>query len=107
MSSEIPVGARADVMAFGRWEDVNSSAGMPAGEPEGAGREKRCRNCGRALTRDEIGLHKKLFNRAADSFLCISCSAEYFGVGTQLLEEKIRQFKEMGCTLFERQGTSP
>lgn len=62
---------------------------------------EKCRECGRPLTRDEIGLHKKLFNRAADSFLCISCSAEYFGVTAGLLEEKIRQFKEMGCTLFE------
>ncbi|MCM1118558.1 MAG: hypothetical protein NC543_04280 [bacterium] len=65
-------------------------------------REDRCRQCGRALTRDEIGLHRKLFNRAADSFLCISCSADYFGVSTELLERKIRQFKEMGCTLFDR-----
>ncbi|MDE6674204.1 MAG: hypothetical protein K2K19_05240 [Acetatifactor sp.] len=64
-------------------------------------KQEKCRECGRLLTRDEIGLHKKLFNRAAASFLCISCSAEYFGVTTGLLEEKIRQFKEMGCTLFE------
>lgn len=64
-------------------------------------RGEKCRNCGRPLSRDEIGLHKKLYNRAADSFLCISCNAEYFGVSTQLLEEKIREFKEMGCTLFE------
>ncbi len=64
-------------------------------------KEQQCRKCGSLLTRDEIGLHRKLFNRAADSFLCISCIAEYFGVTTALLEEKIRQFKEMGCTLFE------
>lgn len=65
-------------------------------------REKKCRQCGKALTQDEIGLHRKLFNRAADTFLCISCSADYFGVSTGLLEQKIRQFKEMGCTLFDR-----
>lgn len=64
-------------------------------------REKKCRQCGKALTQDEIGLYRKLFNRAADSFLCISCSAEYFEVSTGLLERKIRQFKEMGCTLFD------
>lgn len=67
-------------------------------------REQPCRKCGNMLTRDEIGLYRKLFNRGADSFLCISCSAEYFSVTTQLLEEKIRQFKEMGCTLFEQSG---
>lgn len=64
-------------------------------------KQQRCRKCGSLLTRDEVGLHRKLFNRAADTFLCISCSAEYFGVTTRLLEEKIRQFKEMGCTLFD------
>lgn len=64
-------------------------------------REQKCQKCGKALNRDEIGLHRKLFNRAADSFLCICCSAEYFGVSKVLLEQKIRQFKEMGCTLFD------
>ncbi|MCM1058265.1 MAG: hypothetical protein NC517_11755 [Firmicutes bacterium] len=59
-----------------------------------------CKKCGRLLTDDEIGLHKKLFNRAAVSFMCISCCAEYLDVTRELLEEKIRQFKEMGCTLF-------
>ncbi len=63
--------------------------------------EKRCVSCGRLLTRDEMGLHRKLVNRAADSFYCISCNAEQFGVTAALLEEKIRQFKEMGCTLFD------
>lgn len=67
-------------------------------------KEQRCRKCGSLLTWDETALHRKLFNRAADSFLCISCNAEYFGVGTGLLEEKIRQFKEMGCTLFDEKG---
>lgn len=63
-------------------------------------KEEYCRKCERALTGDEIALHKKLFNRAADSFFCMNCSAEYFEVTTELLEEKVRQFKEMGCTLF-------
>ena len=63
-------------------------------------KQKQCRKCGRALTPDEEGLYRKLFNRAADSFLCISCTADYLEVSTDLLEEKIRQFKKMGCTLF-------
>lgn len=64
--------------------------------------EVRCKKCGRLLDRDEIGLHKKLFNRAAESFFCIDCCGEYFGVSRELLEKKIRQFREMGCTLFEQ-----
>lgn len=66
--------------------------------------EEHCIKCGKILSQDEIGLHKKLFNRAADSFFCIFCSAAYFGVSTALLEKKIRQFREMGCTLFEQTG---
>lgn len=75
-------------------------AGTAENKP-GADGEKRCGRCGRSLTRDEMGLHRKLINRAADSFFCISCNAEQFGVTTALLEEKIRQFREMGCTLFD------
>jgi len=68
---------------------------------------ERCERCGRVLTADETGLHKKLFNRAADSFFCIDCCAAYFGVTRELLEEKIRQFKDMGCTLFGRTAEAP
>lgn len=59
-----------------------------------------CRQCGRLLTPDEIGLHKKLYNRGADSFFCIDCSSQYLEVPVDLLRQKIRQFREMGCTLF-------
>ena len=68
---------------------------------------ERCKKCGRVLTADEIGLHKKLFNRAADSYFCIDCCATYFGVTRGLLEEKIRQFKNMGCTLFGGTAEAP
>lgn len=62
---------------------------------------ENCKKCGRLLTQDEIALHKKLYNRAAASFFCISCSAEYLNITVELLEQKICQFKEMGCTLFD------
>ncbi len=87
------------VLASGQSSDCPGSA--PPGEPGGVYGGKRCRNCQSVLSPDEIALHRKLHNRAADSFLCIACNAQYFGVATQLLEEKIRQFKEMGCTLFQ------
>ena len=61
----------------------------------------KCAECGRALTKDEIGLHKKLFNRYASRFMCIDCCASYLDVPRRMLELKIRQFKDMGCTLFE------
>lgn len=64
--------------------------------------DRFCKKCGRKLTGDEVGLHRKLFNRGADSFFCIDCCAEYFQVSVPLLEKKIQQFKDMGCTLFEK-----
>lgn len=60
----------------------------------------RCLQCGRILTHDEIGLHKKMVNRGAETFMCIDCLAGYYHVSKAGLEEKIKQFKEMGCTLF-------
>lgn len=60
-----------------------------------------CTKCGTALSRDEIALHKKLYNRAAKSFFCIKCSSEYLGVTQEMLACKIEEFKRMGCTLFD------
>ncbi len=59
-----------------------------------------CKECGRAVTGDEIGLSKKLINRAATEYMCIDCLAAYFRVAPDLLREKIEQYRSMGCTLF-------
>ena len=59
-----------------------------------------CRICGRTLVPDECALTKKLINRGAVEFMCLSCLSEHFGVSEETLREKIRQFREMGCTLF-------
>lgn len=60
-----------------------------------------CKKCGRELSGNDIGLTKKLINRGSTEFLCIDCIAEKFDCTKDLLEEKIRQFKESGCTLFK------
>ncbi len=60
-----------------------------------------CKKCGRELSGNDIGLTKKLINRGSTEFLCIDCIAEKFDCTKELLEEKIRQFKESGCTLFK------
>lgn len=60
-----------------------------------------CKKCGKELSGNDIGLTKKLINRGSTEFLCIDCIAEKFGCTKELLEEKIRQFKESGCTLFK------
>lgn len=60
-----------------------------------------CKKCGKELSGNDIGLTKKLINRGSTDFLCIDCIAEKFDCTKELLEEKIRQFKESGCTLFK------
>ncbi|MBD8961563.1 MAG: hypothetical protein EGR81_05065 [Ruminococcaceae bacterium] len=60
-----------------------------------------CKKCGKELSGNDIGLTKKLINRGSTEFLCIDCIAEKFDCTKELLEEKIRQFKESGCTLFK------
>lgn len=62
--------------------------------------EDTCKECGRPLKRDEIALTKKLVNRGATEFMCLTCLAEHFRVSEERLKEKIQHFKDSGCTLF-------
>ena len=61
----------------------------------------RCARCGAVLQKDDIALTRKMINRGADRFLCVSCLADHFELTEAVLREKIREFKAMGCTLFE------
>ena len=60
-----------------------------------------CKKCGKELSGNDIGLTKKLINRGSTEFLCINCIAEKFDCSKELLEEKKKQFKAAGCTLFK------
>lgn len=60
-----------------------------------------CRQCGRALTADEIAVTRKLINRGAREYLCVDCLAAYFEVQPQEIRERIAYFKSTGCTLFQ------
>lgn len=63
---------------------------------------RQCYVCGKEnLSKDEIGLTKKLINKKAASFYCIDCLAEYLEVTTEELLDKLEEFKEEGCTLFK------
>ena len=60
-----------------------------------------CVKCGATLCRDDIGLHKKLVDRAAEKdFMCKECIARHFKVDVALLDKKIEEFKYQGCLLF-------
>ena len=59
-----------------------------------------CIRCGAPLTRDEIGLHKKLVNRGSTSFCCIHCLSEEFKIPEDKLRDLIEQYRRTGCSLF-------
>lgn len=63
---------------------------------------KKCYVCGKApLSKDEIGLTKKLIAKNALNFYCIDCLADYLEVTVDELSAKLEEFKEEGCTLFK------
>lgn len=66
--------------------------------------EKRvnCYICGKAnLTRNEIGLNKKLMGRDVKKLHCFQCLADYLELSVDELEEQVQEFKDAGCVLFE------
>ena len=61
-----------------------------------------CISCGKdRLSKDEIGINKKLINDNIENFYCLDCLANYLEVSTQDILDKIEEFKEEGCTLFD------
>lgn len=63
---------------------------------------KACYVCGKTpLSRDEIGLTKKLIDKSSKIFYCLDCLADYLEVTTEELKNKIEEFKEEGCALFK------
>ena len=64
--------------------------------------DKKCYACGKApLSKNVIGLAKKLIDKKATSFYCIDCLAANLEVTTEELLAKIEEFKNEGCKLFE------
>ena len=64
--------------------------------------EKKCYVCGKApLSKDEVGLNKKLIDKKTKIFYCISCLAESLEVTEEELLAKVEEFRNEGCTLFK------
>ena len=61
-----------------------------------------CRFCDRTLSKDEIGLNKKILNIEVKDgiYRCLTCMAEYLECSEEDLVEKIEEFKAEGCKLF-------
>ena len=61
-----------------------------------------CIACGKEkLTRNEVGINKKLLGENVENYYCMDCLAEYLDVTTQDIIDKIEEFKDEGCNLFE------
>lgn len=64
--------------------------------------KNRCVACGAEnLSKDTVGINKKLLGTDVENIFCMTCLADYLGVTVEELEEKIEEFKEQGCTLFK------
>lgn len=62
---------------------------------------KSCSSCGKeALSKDEIGICKKLLGTNTKQFYCIDCFSAYLDTTADELLEKIEEFKDEGCKLF-------
>lgn len=60
-----------------------------------------CYVCGKEnLSKDELGITKKLIGLKTKKYYCIDCLANYLEVTTEELLDKIEEFKDEGCTLF-------
>jgi len=60
-----------------------------------------CYDCAKEnLSKNEIGLSKKLLGRSVVHYFCLDCLAGQLEVDTEFLLVKVEEFKEQGCILF-------
>lgn len=59
-----------------------------------------CTRCSQALSRDEIGLSRKLINRGTTSFYCFACLEDMFHIPRTKLDEMIEAYRSAGCSMF-------
>lgn len=61
-----------------------------------------CIGCGKfPLCKNETGINQKLLGEMAEQYYCMSCLADYLAVSEQDILDKIEEFREEGCKLFE------
>lgn len=65
------------------------------------GKQINCAYCGKEkLSKNDIGLNKKLIHPQVERMMCLTCMAEYFEATEEELKELIERFKREGCALF-------
>lgn len=61
-----------------------------------------CVSCGeKNLNKNTIGINKKLLGSSIANYYCLECLAEYLDTSVEDLIEKIEEFRDEGCKLFE------
>lgn len=61
-----------------------------------------CVSCGlQDLDKNTVGINKKLLGLEVQNFYCLGCLASYLDTTVKDLNEKIEEFKNEGCKLFE------
>lgn len=61
-----------------------------------------CYVCGKDnLSKNELGIVKKLLGKQEKKTYCLSCLADLLEVTEQELRDKIDEFKSEGCELFK------
>jgi len=64
-------------------------------------RQVDCAYCGKEkLSRNDIGLNKKLVHEQTGRMMCLTCMADDFETTEEELKEMIEGFKRQGCALF-------
>ena len=65
------------------------------------GKQVNCAYCHKEkLSKNEIGLNKKLIHPQIERMMCLTCMAAYFETTEEELKQMIERFKQQGCALF-------
>jgi transcription elongation factor Elf1 len=65
------------------------------------GKQINCAYCDKEnLSKNDIGLNKKLIHRQVERMMCMTCMAAYFEMTEEELKEIIERYKRQGCALF-------
>ncbi|MBQ6632816.1 MAG: hypothetical protein IJH80_01295 [Ruminococcus sp.] len=64
--------------------------------------KNECICCGKTdLNKNTIGINKKLLGENILNYYCMDCLADYLECTVEELLDKIEEFKNEGCKLFE------
>lgn len=65
-------------------------------------KKQECKICFKSpLSKDEVGINKKLLGAGMKTFFCLDCLADYLDCTAEEILDKIEGFKENGCALFK------